>query len=793
MSELRIEFLKKEIEPIYIGGTSACISENGEILATPLDEDVVVTNVLRNEVLYKIEGDGEAITSLVMTPDGSTLGIVSQSQQLRILNLKTGEIKKVFKLSSPVFMSAADQTSTLFGFGGSDGTITVWDVENGYVTHSLKGHGSTICSLTFYGELNSSNWKLASGEILGTVKIWDLVKRKCTNTITEHNTAARGIAFSHTGEHFITGGRDELAIIYNTKNYKPFKTFSLKMQIENAGFINLPDSEYSNESLFYTAGSGNVLKIWDFEGNLVAHTTEPLRTTEELMIIDVKFLADNKLLLILSDQTLAFCDVTKGVDRKDAIELPIERRIAGNHGTIADIKFVGPDFSLLALATNSPSLRIVDPKNPIDFLLCEGHTDLLNAVDVSIDGIWILTGSKDSEANLWKWNGSTFIKYASFRGHAGAVTAVALPKVRFLGHPPFVITGSSDLTVKKWKVPTLETPETVRTSVYTRRAHEKDINAIDVSPNDAYFATASYDKTGKVWDLETGETLSILRGHKRGLWDINFCKYDKMLVTASGDKTIKIWSLNDFTCIKTFQGHTNTVQRARFFNINQQVVTSGADGLVKIWDVKDFGGDCLRTLDNHDNRIWALDVKNDGAEIISADADGYMTIWVDNTEAFLKEQEQQKQDRIERDQQLSNYINEGDWSNAFLLALTLQHSMRMYNVIKSAIGSNVDPESEIGSFGLEKCISLLTDEQLAILLKKARDWNINSKNFEISQRLFSVILKCFSPERLMGIQGISKVVEAIIPYNERHYQRIDDLLQETYILDYAVELMDRLT
>ncbi|ABN66819.2 predicted protein [Scheffersomyces stipitis CBS 6054] len=787
MDTLKTTYSHRDIEPIYVGGTSATISADGSILATPLNEDVVITSLDTNEILHKIEGDGETITNLVITPDGSKLAILSQSQQLRIFDLDKSEITKTFKMPSPVYISSVDSTSSLFAFGGSDGVITVWDIDGGYVTHSLKGHGTTICSLIFHGQLNSTEWRLASGDTMGTVKVWDLVKRKCLTTVNEHNTAVRGVGFDSLGQHFITGGRDNVAIIYNTKNYKPVNTFPINEQIECAGFITIYDREF-----FYTAGSENILRLWSIAtGTLVASSKASLKTNEELIIIDVLKLENNDLVLVVSDQTLIHLDLQElDFDNGETVEIPVAKRIAGNHGIIADIRYVGEKFNLIALSTNSPALRIVDPLKPLELRLYEGHTDLLNAMDVSTDGKWIATASKDNEARLWKWDEEQddFVPFAKFQGHAGSVTAVALSKAE--NTPKFLITGSSDLTIKKWKIPATA-GSTVKTSEYTRRAHDKDINSIDVAPNDEYFASASYDKFGKVWNTASGETIGVLKGHKRGLWDINFYKFDKLIVTASGDKTLKVWSLNDFTCVKTFEGHTNSVQRAKFFNrFSPQLLSTGADGLVKVWDYK--SGEIIKTLDNHENRIWSIDIKEDGNTFVTADADGKLSEWDDNTAEEIRLREQQDKFKVEQEQNLSNYISNRDWPNAFLLALTLDHSMRLYNVVKSCIEANEDPNSAIGSEPLEETIIQLSDEQLLKLFKKVRDWNTNFKFFEISQKLISVLMSNIETERLIEIPGLMKIIEALIPYNERHYNRIDDLIEQSYILDYAVEEMNKL-
>lgn len=797
MDVLKTTYAHTDIEPIYVGGTSASIStSNGELLlATPLNEDVIITNLDTNEIIYKIPGDGEVITNLTITPDGSYLAMISQSQLLRIFDLNKGSVIKNFKLPSPVYISSVDFTSSLFAFGGSDGVITVWDIENGYVTHSLKGHGTTICSLTFHGELNSQDWRLASGDTMGTVKIWDLVKRRCIHTLKDHNTAVRGVGFDQDGDLFISGGRDNVVIIYNTKNFKTINTFPINEQIEAAGFVSLID----DRQYFYTGGLENVLKIWDIKsGEMIGRSPIPLKTNEELLIIDVIKLYNNNLYLVISDQTLIELDLQEltpghghGHGQDDEIvEFPIVKRIAGNQGIIADIKYVGPEFNLLAMATNSPALRIVDIEKPLELRVYEGHTDILNAVDVSTDGKWIATASKDNEARLWRWNGELqdFEPFARFQGHAGAITAISLSKSQ--NEPKFLITGSSDLTIKKWKIP--NTPNSiVKTSEYTRRAHDKDINSIDVSPNDEYFATASYDKLGKVWQIDSGETIGVLKGHKRGLWDINFYKFDKLIVTGSGDKTIKVWSLLDFSCKKTLEGHTNSVQRVKFFNREHpQLLSCGADGLIKLWDYKQ--GEIIKSLDNHDQRIWAMDLKNDGEYFTTADADGKLSFWTDNTEEEVKFKELQAKEKIEQEQSLSNYIKNKDWSNAFLLALTLDHSMRLYNVIKSSIETNDDKDSIIGSFSLENTISLLDDGQLVKLFKKIRDWNVNFKFFEISQKLLNVVLNNFAVDKLTEVPGLMKIMESIIPYNERHYNRIEEMVEQTYVLDYTVEQMNKL-
>ncbi|CCH45009.1 putative WD repeat-containing protein [Wickerhamomyces ciferrii] len=785
---LKTTYANTELTPFYVGGSLASLSSDGSILVSAVLEDVVITNLITNEVQEKLEGDGEIITSLAITPDGKYVCMISQSQQLKVYNLHESKFIKNLKLSSPVYVSDVDETSTLLALGGSDGVVQVFDIENGYITHSFKGHGSTISSLKFYGELNSSNWKLASGDTMGMIKIWDLVKRKQIVSLQEHNNAVRGLDFNNDGSIFISGGRDDVLLIWDTKYWKLRKTIPTRQQVETVGFINTQDGE-----LCYTGGGDAIFKIWNpSTGELFTQSKKPI---EELMIIGVLHTDNDVIYLVLSDQTLFEIDLSTLEQNEEII---ISKKIAGNHGTIADMRYCGSNLNKLALATNSPGLRIIDPLGaPLEVEIIEGHSDLLNAIDVSSDGLWLATGSKDQEARLWKFSEDEeeWTCFAVFKGHVGGVSAVGLPRSETNGiAPSFLLTASNDLTIKKWKIPNPKNwngeIHEVRASEYTRRAHEKDINSLDISPNDEFFSTASYDKTGKVWDLETGETIGVLKNHKRGLWDIKFCKYDKILATASGDKTIKIWSLTNFTCLKTLEGHTNSVQRVEFINDSKQLVSSGADGLIKIWDLST--GECIKTLDAHVNRIWALIVKNNGDEFISADADGVFQIWIDNSEELQAKEEEDNKLKIEQEQSLQNFINSKRWGEAFLLALTLDHPMRLYNVLRSSIAGNNSKGEFILGEELDQVIGTLNDEQIILLFKRIRTWNVNAKFFQVCQKLIKILLLKFSVERLIEIPGLVGLISSIIPYNERHYERIDGLVEQSFILDYSLEEMSKI-
>ena len=75
----------------------------------------------------------------------------------------------------------------------------------------------------------------------------------------------------------------------------------------------------------------------------------------------------------------------------------------------------------------------------------------------------------------------------------------------------------------------------------------------------------------QVWKLPSLVLSVTLRGHKRGVWAAAFSPVEKVVATASGDKTIKLWSLQDGGCLRTLQGHAASVLRLSFLSAGMQV------------------------------------------------------------------------------------------------------------------------------------------------------------------------------------------------------------------------------
>lgn len=790
-ARLKTSFKPTAVEPFYNGG-KVSITEDGKVMATTFDDKVFVTDLATGARIAEIEGDGEVITTMEISPDGAWLVTCSRSLQMKTFALPAGELVRTVKAhESPVIVMAIDPTSSLIATGGAEGAVKVWDLEGGYTTHNFRGHGGIISALKFWGRQGTSDWKLASGSDDSKVRVWDLVKSKCLATLDGHVSVVRGLDFSQDGTTLISGGRDKVVNVWNvSKKITLRNTVPVMESLETVGFLapGATDYEDKSEQLVYVGGEDGATALWDVTRNKkLVSVNHTLDTAEETSISDIIYRPSANLLLnVLTDQTLVQSSLT--------LELETIRRIGGYHGEIIDCTYVGEDEEYLAIATNSPEVRVLQ-WGALSHVVLAAHKDIVIAIDRSVDGRWLATAGKDRVAMLWDLQplldgtGEATV-HSVYTGHADSIGAIALsraPTNKPNDPPEFFITGSQDLTVKRWAIP--RKAGEAGKAVYTRKAHDKDINAIDIAPDNKTFATASQDKTVKVWDLESGESIGVLRGHKRGVWTVKFSQYDKIIATGSGDKSVKIWGLNDYACSKTFEGHTNSVLKIAFITQGQQVVSAGGDGLVKVWETRG-NGECSSTLDNHEDKVWSLAVREDDTGFISGGGDGIITFWEDVSEAERVKDAENRAEQVEKEQALDNYVFNKDWKNAIVLALSLDQPYKLLKMFTEVSNNNREEGSITGLLAVDVAISQLELDMVERLLKRVRDWNTNGRTSNVAQTVLHAILCHHGVDTLSSIPGLIKIIDALIPYSERHIVRMEDLVEESFTIDYALKQMN---
>ena len=159
---------------------------------------------------------------------------------------------------------------------------------------------------------------------------------------------------------------------------------------------------------------------------------------------------------------------------------------------------------------------------------------------------------------------------------------------------------------------------------YGFEGHDLGVESLAFSRDGRYLASGSYDKTVKVWDLQTGKVKRTFSGHEAWVPTVAFHPTDALVASGSGDKTIRINRYNRQTEPIVIREH-NGIHAVAFSPDGEHVVAGGFGGGLRLWHVR--SSDWRRTYQGHESDVHAVAFSPDGALLASGSADQTIRLW----------------------------------------------------------------------------------------------------------------------------------------------------------------------
>ena len=766
----------------YTGGTIAW-TRNGEQIICQDGGKLNIISIEGNSVIRSIgensiDGIEDAIYTFALSTDDLFIVTSHKSGLLKLWQTCDGTMVKMWKAihQGPIPKLAFNYDNTLIASGGTDSAVRLWDYNNKVCLGALRGCQGVICVLAFHPDLEQHLLCVAADD--NKIYCWNYISKELKFALSGHFSKITSVAFGPDNKTLISASRDKVLILWSIESGSQIRVVPTYECIEGVVAISsqlkLPDSVRLKSDKIYAAAAGEngLIKFWNVSsGKCVYEQKDSLiaKANEDAG------LAITHLLLNEAKSQVAVVSVDHNIMIHNLSTFFCNKQLIGFSDEILDVVCFGKKTRYLAVATNSSAIKVYDTTN-MNCQILNGHTDIV--LTLASHKNFLLSAGKDNTVRLWQIDPGTFTVTHIGTGtkHTSSVGSVAFGKVS----AAICASVSQDTCLKVWQLPkSFKEGEIINMNCTgTKIAHEKDVNCVTISPNDKMIATASQDKTAKLWSTTDLSLVGVFRGHKRGIWCVRFSPVDQILLTTSADCTMRIWSLNDMSCLKSFQGHESSILKAEFITQGMQILSSGSDGLIKCWSIKT--SECNTTLDKHENRIWALAITHDETHFYSGGSDSQLILWKNVTEEKQLAIQLEQQEVSLQEQELRNLLMEKKLLKALRLALRLNKPALSLNIINDVIKTQ---ES-----GLEETIIKLSDTHKNSLLKHATTWNTNSKNCRPAQLVFTILNKEVLAENFKP-DGLAKYLEESLPYTDRHFKRLTESLKDLSFVEFTLRCM----
>jgi dipeptidyl aminopeptidase/acylaminoacyl peptidase len=181
--------------------------------------------------------------------------------------------------------------------------------------------------------------------------------------------------------------------------------------------------------------------------------------------------------------------------------------------------------------------------------------------------------------------------------------------------------ASEDKTVRLWDAATGK-------ELGVLKGHTGVVHHVCFSADGNRLASSGQDLVVRVWDVASRKQVLVLKGHRASVTGVSFSPDGRRLVSMAQDQTIRVWDADAGTEVFSLRHHTNTGWGVAF-SADGRLLASPEDERVHLWDAAT--GKELRSLKGHTKRVYRLDFSPDSQRLASASEDGTVRLWATAT------------------------------------------------------------------------------------------------------------------------------------------------------------------
>jgi WD40 repeat protein len=292
-------------------------------------------------------------------------------------------------------------------------------------------------------------------------------------------------------------------------------------------------------------------------------------TSHSQMILAIAFTPDGRSILTGGDDVLVrMWDFPSGKKIREfqGHASPINSIAVSPDGrrlVTASGRYAGPDWSV----------RLWDAATGSELKRWDSHQQMVSRAFFSPDGRRVISASWDGTVRVWDAETGQSLQTLPANPKS-SINSLAL-----FAEGNLALAGCHDRTLRRFHLSGEGEMRVWQTG------HSDRILDVVVAPDGRLAATASIDRSIRLWNIEKGNEVRVLAGHEGWVFSVRFSRDGTRLLSAAGDRTIRLWDPATGRELARASHPAGGVRCAVFSPDERHILSAGDDNIVRLWQL----------------------------------------------------------------------------------------------------------------------------------------------------------------------------------------------------------------